>query len=430
MDKLAAHIQTQPLIDTHEHLNSEAYYLDHFPDLLQSLFDNYVPADLVVAGASLDAVERLLDASDPDLVARFEGVRTAWEACQHTGYGQAVRLIASLIYAIDEITPETLQAAQPRHAALHKPGERLRLLRDVAGLEHVQIDNFTWQCPPDVSGSDFFLYDLSWVGFCRGDVAAEGIYAETGITVSDVASWRRGMQMIFERQAPTAIAVKSQHAYERTLLWRERSDEDVAPIVAKVLAGLEIDHEQRLCLGDWALACGVELAIEHDLPFKIHTGYYAGHSRMPVDRIRSGHLCELLKRYPDARFVLMHTAYPYSAELVALAKHYRNVYVDMCWAWSIDPYSACDFVRRMIHTVPANKLLVFGGDTFWPTAAVAYSSQARTWLTRALQAEVDDGLLSEQDAIVLATRLMRGNQEACFDIIGRRNAISKMLNVK
>ena len=36
----------------------------------------------------------------------------------------------------------------------------------------------------------------------------------------------------------------------------------------------------------------------------------------------------------------MHIAYPYSDELVALAKHYPNVYVDMCWAWSIDPYSA------------------------------------------------------------------------------------------
>ena len=426
MHKLAAHIQSQPLIDTHEHLNSEQHYLEHFPDLLQSLFDNYVTADLFVAGASLDAIERLLDASDPDMVSRFEGVRKAWECCQHTGYGEAVRLIARLIYGIDEITPETLHLAQPGHAALHKPGERLRLLRDVAGLEHVQIDNFTWQCPPDPSGPDFFLYDLSWVGFCRGLVDAEGIHEETGITVTDLTSWRRGMAAIFERQAPSAIAVKSQHAYERTLLWRERSDADVAPILSKVLAGQQPDHDEVLCLGDWALARGVELAIEHHLPFKIHTGYYAGHGTMPVDRIRSGHLCALLKCYPDARFVLMHTAYPYSAELAALAKHYRNVYVDMCWAWSIDPYNACDFVRRMIHTVPSNKLFIFGGDTFWPTAAVAYTAQARHWLTRALQAEVADGLLTEQAAITLATQLMSANQEACFDIAGRRAVIANL----
>lgn len=424
MNDLSAHIQSLRMIDTHEHLNSERTFLDQFPDLLQSLFDNYVRADLVVAGASEAAVQRLLDASDPDIAARFNGVRSAWEGCQHTGYGEAVREIARLVYGMDEITAETLQQALPRHAALHQPGERLRLLRDVANLDHVQIDDFIWQCPPDLSGPDFFLYDLSWVGFCRGEVHAEDIFTETGVSVSDVASWRRGMAAIFARHAPTAIAVKSQHAYARTLLWQERSDDDVAPILAKALAGKEISYDERLCLGDWSLARGVELAIEHNLPFKIHTGYMAGYGAMPVDRLRSGHLCALLERYPAARFVLMHTAYPYSAELAALAKHYPNVYVDMCWAWSIDPRSACEFVRRMIHAVPSNKLFAFGGDTFWPTAAVDYAAQARTWLARALQAEVDDGLLTGRAAIALATRFMRTNQEACFDIAGRRAAIA------
>ena len=147
----------------------------------------------------------------------------------------------------------------------------------------------------------------------------------------------------------------------------------------------DVSDEDRLCLGDWCWARGVELAIEHDLPFKLHTGYYAGHSRMPVDYIRGGNLCPLLAAYPDARFVLMHIAYPYSDELVALAKHYPNVYADLCWAWSIDPFSASNFVRQFIHAVPANKLFLFGGDTGWPTAAVAYAHQARLWFTRALQ---------------------------------------------
>lgn len=49
----------------------------------------------------------------------------------------------------------------------------------------------------------------------------------------------------------------------------------------------------------------------------------AGMRRMPVERIRPGQLCALLIRYPKARFVLMHNAY--SAELIAIAKHYPNV---------------------------------------------------------------------------------------------------------
>jgi predicted TIM-barrel fold metal-dependent hydrolase len=184
---------------------------------------------------------------------------------------------------------------------------------------------------------------------------------------------------------------------------------------------------EQLCLGDWCWARGVQLAIEHNLPFKIHTGYYAGYGVMPVERIRAGHLCTLLAKYPKARFVLMHIAYPYSEELAALAKHYPNAYVDMCWSWSIDPYTACDFVRRMIHAVPANKLFAFGGDTTWPNAAVAYATQARHWLTRALQREVDEGLMTEREAMTLASRMMRENQEACFDLAGTRDAISSQV---
>ena len=119
----------------------------------------------------------------------------------------------------------------------------------------------------------------------------------------------------------------------------------------------------------------------------------------------------------------MHIAYPYCDELVSLVKHYRNAYADLCWTWSIDPFSSADFVRRLIHAAPANKLLGFGGDTGWPTSAAAYAIQARRWMTRALQGEIDDGLLTEVETIELATRFMRGNQEACFDIAGTRQAL-------
>ena len=174
MNDLAEHIQSLRMIDTHEHLDKESEYVGDGHDILQDLFENYIQADLVVAGATEAAVKRLFDPSDPDLRARFAGVRAAWERCRHTGYGEAVRLIARRAYGMEEITPEAIEAAAPRAIALRQPGERLRILRDEANLDHVQIDDFRWQCLPDQSGLDFFLYDLSWVGFCRGKVDAPG----------------------------------------------------------------------------------------------------------------------------------------------------------------------------------------------------------------------------------------------------------------
>jgi hypothetical protein len=95
----------------------------------------------------------------------------------------------------------------------------------------------------------------------------------------------------------------------------------------------------------------------------------------------------------------------------------------MCWAWSIDPYSTRDFVRRCLHAVPANKLFVFGGDTGWPGTVLAYATQARQWLTRTLQAEVDEGLMSEAEAMAVATRVMRDNQNACFNVADKKRTL-------
>jgi hypothetical protein len=127
--------------------------------------------------------------------------------------------------------------------------------------------------------------------------------------------------------------------------------------------------------------------------------------------------------YPNARFVLMHIAYPYSDELIALAKHFGNVSVDLCWAWALNPFATKDFVRHFLHTVPLNKLFAFGDDATTPSMAYAYAVQMRRWLTRAFEEEVADDFMTTQQAIDAATRLLRGNQLAYFDIEGRQRAV-------
>ena len=425
---LSEHIEQTALCDTHEHLRREPDWLDDGPDVLQDLFGNYVPADLITAGASQEALSRLTDASDPDLAGRFEGIRAAWEATQYTGYGEAVRRIVTDVYGFDDFTPDVLASAQEKLTELRTPGGRYNLLREVANLDHIQTDDSSWPCDPDESGPDFFLYDLSWAGFCSGQIDQGAIAEDTGITVVDLDSLQKAMEAIFEKHAPCAIAVKAQHAYNRTLNWQSRARGDVErALYATLSSNNNVSESMRLCLGDWCWARGVELTIEHNLPFKIHTGYYAGNNRMPVDRIKAGNLCGLLAKYLDARFVLMHIAYPYSDELIALTKHYKNVWADLCWAWSINPYASGDFVRRFIHGAPINKLFVFGGDTRWPTSAAAYAFQTRFWLGKTLEAEVEEGYLTESQAMHIASRVMYDNQYECFDLEGTRDAIYRAM---
>lgn len=186
---LGLEVSSLALVDTHEHLLPEDQWAgdnarliegmreagqpgwgDAGPDILQDLFLNYVPSDLEVAGATEEAIQRLFDPAAGDIEFRFAGIREAWKATQHTGYGEAVRLIASEVYGLDSLTAEGLEAAQRKLEELRRPGERLRLLSEVAGLDHVQIDDFQWACKPDESGPDFFLSDLAWANFARGDL--------------------------------------------------------------------------------------------------------------------------------------------------------------------------------------------------------------------------------------------------------------------
>ena len=421
---LQHHIEATPLIDSHEHLLSGAEWVENGPDVLADLFRQYIDHDLISAGAHPDAVARARDPNDPDIEARWAGIAEAWGACRFTGYGSAVRWVAEHIYEMDAINPASLQAASDINARIRQPGGRLKLLRDMANLDHVQIDNLKWACLPDPEDADFYLYDLSWWQFCTGNPELENLHQETGIDVKSLADLREAMAALFQKYGRMAVAVKMQHAYNRTLAWTPRSDAEAEAVLQKLLGGSELSAEDLLCLGDWSWTRGVELAIEYDLPVKLHTGYLANNMRLfNLDQTRAMYLSPLIQRYGEARFVLMHTTWPYTGESLALAKHHPNVYADLCWAWSINPYDTEQFIRRALHSVPLNKLFLFGGDTFWATSSVAYAAQAREGFNRALQAEIDEGFLTEAEAIDIASRMMERNQRAVFDLDGTRAAI-------
>lgn len=426
---LATYVTSTPVCDTHEHTRSEDQWLrEGPPDVLADIFSNYSPADLVSAGMSEQDMTELLQGKKQSMEERWVTVQKPWQRIRHTGYGEAVSIGAQELYGIEELTLGGILAAQPRYEALRRPGGQLWLLKEKARLDHVQVNDLLRRPPvPDPIAPQFYLYDLSWVQMSIHDVDYARLFEWTGVTVKDLATLRQAIEAMFDRYGRNAIAVKSQQAYSRPLWWEKRSDAEAQQALEAILRDPKgVDVRQRHCLGDWCLARGVEQATALGLPVKFHTGYIAGNARMQLDDIRPAALCALVREYPQARFVFMHMGYPYGEELISLAKHYTGVYASMCWAWSIAPRQACEFVRRFIHTAPVSKLLAFGGDSAWPTPAVAYCRQMRRWLTRALEQEVAEGDLSERQAIEVAGQILRGNHYECFDIASLRARMASM----
>jgi predicted TIM-barrel fold metal-dependent hydrolase len=321
------------------------------------------------------------------------------------------------VYELDSINAESLEAAQEKFGGRDRRGERIRLLRDVAKIDHVQVDDMTLPAMPDEEDPGFFRYDLTWWRFADASFDPVELGNLTGLEINGVSSLRSAFGRLFD-SAPHVVAIKSQHAYTRSLDWEKRSDADAEAVLQRKLKGATLSTGEAAILGDWCLAEGVKQATSRNLPVKLHTGYLAHNNNMILENARVSRICPLLKAFPEARFVLMHIASAFESELLAIVRHYPMAVVDMCWAWAINPHTAKDFVRRFLRQVPVNKLLAFGGDCGNPVNALAYSRQARRGLLDVFKTEIQEGFLTEEQAVGICRRFMRENAYEIFPSLG------------
>ena len=159
-------------------------------------------------------------------------------------------------------------------------------------------------------------------------------------------------------------------------------------------------------------------ATQHGLPVKLHTGYYAGQNGMPLGRVAGNpaEAAELCRKSPQTQFVFMHIAYPYWQPLIAVAKHYTNAHIDMCWAWMIDPVASMQFLKSYLLAAPSNKVFTFGGDYLHVECVLGHARIARRGITRSLCELVDEGWLGRHDALELVEPLLHGNAHRVFQL--------------
>jgi uncharacterized protein len=416
-DELTALVARTPIADTHEHLPDEDERLrgEKIPcDDWALLFSHYIDSDLVAAGMSGEDLNRLLS-RDVDPIAKWKILEPWWPAAKNTGYGRAVRLAIRDLYGVNDIDEASIPRLREAYESLRKPGFYRKVLVDAANIDHCQV-NYLWDAfhePRD----PMLLQDLSIVGMHMGP-SIEEFAGRLGKEVKDLDDWHGVIDGWFDRYGKRAVAVKSQAAYARGLDYERVPAEKAAPVFAKVLRKDPVGAEERKLLEDHLFWHAVEAATRHRLPVKLHTGYYAGQNGMPLGRVAGNpaQAADLCRRSPATRFVFMHIAYPYWQDLVAVAKHYTNAHIDMCWSWIIDPVAAKGFLKSYLAAAPSNKVLTFGGDYIPVECVAGHARIARDGITRALSELVDEGILERRDALELVEPLLRGNARTLFAI--------------
>lgn len=420
-----------PLIDTHEHLIEEKDRLagpkpPRVPcDDWALLFSHYLNSDLLTAGMPRAAMDKFLSPGvDPG--AKWNLLAPYWPAVKNTGYAQAVRWSIRELYGVDELSAHTVAAVQAGYERVRRPGFYQRILQDLGRIESCQVNSLTGQPFLESDMPTLLMQDISIVGMFAGPNLDQ--YARpAGMQVKDLADWHKVIQWWFGRYGQFAVAAKSQHAYSRDIDYARVPAEQAAPVFRKVLEKEPISSEERKQLEDHLFWYAVDQATAHDLPVKLHTGYYAGANSMPLARLQrnAGSATELCRQAPDTQFVFMHLCYPFYEELLAAAKQWSNAHVDMCWAWIINPLAAKDYLKKHLVTAPANKLLPFGGDYIPVEPVLGHALMARRGLAQALSELVEESWLTLADAIELIDPILHGNARQIFRLAQKTERLRK-----
>jgi len=387
------------------------------------LFSHYLDSDLLTAGMAREELDRFLSPAVEPLE-KWRLLEPYWPAAKNTGYAQAVRIAIRVLYGVEEISGTTVREIQAGYEGTRRPGFYHRILAEHARIESCQVNCITGEAFKESAQPTFLMQDLSIVGMFAGPNFDQ--YAPpTGVTVRSLSDWHRVIDWWFDRYAAYAVAVKSQNAYRRDIDYERVAPDLAEPVFRKVLERAPVTGEERKRLEDHLFWYAVDRATANELPVKLHTGYYAGQNNMPLSRLRlnAGSAADLCRRGPDARFVFMHLAYPYYEELLAVAKQYTNAYVDLCWAWIINPIAAKDYLKKHIVTASSNKLLPFGGDYIPVEPVLGHAAMARRGIAQALVELVDEGWLTSPDALALVDPVCHGNARRLFNLAKKTEAL-------
>jgi len=410
-------VEQTPFIDTHEHLIEESQRLSGVLDGGLSCDDwtyavrEYVARDLAVAGMPKNDLQSFLG---PDLSseAKYRLVAPYWDRIRHTGYAQAARYTLRGLYGEDDLTAESVQRIAEKYRETVQPGFYAAVLHR-ANIENCQVNSLQ-RIFMETEQPALLAQDLSILEFSRCSAAdLTRVHTETGKQPTTLDDWLDIIDFYFATYGPRAVAVKCQIAYSRSL--------DFAPVAKAHAARLFLHHigkmrhdlgsEDLKSLQDFLFRYCVGRATEYGLPVKLHTGVVGGHGMMQLARTRNNaaDLCRLLLDFPETRFVLMHIGYPYEQEFIALAKHYPNAWIDMCWAWILNPAASVRFFKEFLLAASANKIFTFGGDYVAIEPVYGHACIARRGIAQALSELVAEGWIALEEAPGLIERIMRGN---------------------
>jgi uncharacterized protein len=227
---------------------------------------------------------------------------------------------------------------------------------------------------------------------------------------------------------PRIIALKSVIAYRTGLSVKPLETADVSiavdnlkrsPEAEGLLARIHVPRSTRAdvkALRDYLLWRALELSVELNLPFQIHTGM--GDQDLDIETARPGMLGAIFRdeKLRHAKIVLLHGSYPFYEEGAYLANVFPNVYLDLS---EFNPL-VLPSVRRVIATIlemaPFTKVVYSSDASGAPELQWIAGKKGREALGSVLGEAVDDDRLSQKAARHAAQLILADNVRGIYGL--------------
>lgn len=403
------------IIDTHEHLVSEEERIKSAEKLdFTSLFRHYAKEDLISASNNKGLVELIYN-SDFPLTDRWQILEPLYKSMGGTGYGRVPLIAARDLYGVSEINASSIELLSEKIRQASKTGLYNDILKKRAKID-VSIQDMGHQKFDPNYYRHVERFDQYAMVSSISEI--EDLAKGEDLSINSLLDYQKVLRKVFLRGFDSGmVGVKIALAYKRNLKFENVSKERAESVFSKLTTNSPVDVEETKALQDYLLHRILDLVDEFDLPVQIHTGLHAGNGN-DITNSKPTHLVNLFMEYPDIDFLLFHGGYPYGGELGTLAKNFPNVYIDMCWTYVISPSYSERYLHEWIETVPANKILGFGGDYSFVEAVYAHSVMARQIIAKVLISKVRDQYLTEKEASNIAKMILRKNAMRVFKLDG------------
>jgi hypothetical protein len=406
--RIRDHINSMKVVDTHEHLANPAGYANNKALDFVMLLHHYTYDDIRSAGMPKQQFQDLMKDS-LSVAEKWNILKPFWEGTNNTAYSRAVLLAVDSLFGVKDINEKTVVELSDKLRNAYKGNWFDHVLKEKCNLEYVVVDG------EDRSYGDkkMFRYvkRFDYINIdSRKKIETIEKRQKVGINSLDDLVAALGVEF-HTAMKEGFVAVKIGVAYNRILFFDDAKKEKAEGVFNKIKSSagdVVLSFDEVKPLQDYMTHRVIELARSSNVPVQIHTGLQAGDGNF-IENSNPTHLANLFLKYRDVNFILFHGGYPFGGELATLAKNFRNVYIDMCWLYIISPSYSKRYLHEWLETVPANKIMAFGGDFHNVEGTYGHLLFAKQIVSNVLSEKVKDGYFTEDESIKIADMLLYKN---------------------